>query len=72
MPREPFLERVVQPMSQSEQRKKERSVILILKVTAYTLANIRSMTKAHSPDGIGIKCIVSERPTMVPRSVSPA
>ena len=48
------------------------SVILILKVTAYTLANIKSMTKAHSPDGIGIKCIVSERPTMVPRSVSPA
>ena len=26
MPREPFLERVVQPMSQSEQRKKERAM----------------------------------------------
>ena len=31
---------------------------------------IRSVTKAHSRDGIGIKCIVSERPDSLPRSVS--
>ena len=53
MPREPFLERVVQPMSQSEQRKKERDVRNYqnkkkLSVFVFEEKNVRNVPKNDS------------------------